>query len=116
MGAHHKPVKEYLWESKNQAFAIFGPIFKSICHSYIDFSLLLCNKGRSRPRKGRQPVTPTDGAGAVPAGGGSSPSLPGDPGIDPAGIMTGARGASLKRDGQGGGNACAQHRVKRGLD
>jgi hypothetical protein len=64
----------------------------------------------------RQPVTPTDGAAAVPAGEGSSPSLPGDPGIDPAGIMTGARGASLKRDVQGEGNACAQHRVKRGLD
>jgi hypothetical protein len=43
-------------------------------------------------------VTPTDGAGAVPAGGGSSLLLSGDPGIDPAGIMTGARGASLKRD------------------
>jgi hypothetical protein len=36
--------------------------------------------------------------GAVPAGGGSSLPLSGDPGIDPAGIMTGARGASLKRD------------------
>jgi hypothetical protein len=43
-------------------------------------------------------VTPTDGAGAVPAGGGSSLPLPGGPGIDPAGITTGARGASLKRD------------------
>jgi hypothetical protein len=53
-------------------------------------------------------VTPTDGAGAVPAGGGSSLPLPGGPGIDPAGIMTGARGASLKRD--------ALHRVKRGPD
>jgi len=58
-------------------------------------------------------VTPTDGAGAVPAGGGSSLPLPGGPGIDPAGITTGARGASLKR---GAGNACALHRVKRGLD
>jgi hypothetical protein len=48
--------------------------------------------------KGRQPVTPTDGAGAVPAGGSSSLLLPGGPGIDPAGITTGARGASLKRD------------------
>jgi hypothetical protein len=48
-------------------------------------------------RKGRQPVTPTDGVGAVPAGGGSSLPLPGGPGIDPAGITTGARGASLKR-------------------
>ena len=48
--------------------------------------------------RGRQPVTPTDGAGAVPAGGGSSLPLPGGPGIDPAGITTGARGASLKRD------------------
>jgi len=47
---------------------------------------------------GRQPVTPTDGAGAVPAGGGSSLPLSGGPGIDPAGITTGARGASLKRD------------------
>ena len=43
-------------------------------------------------------MTPTDGAGAVPAGGGSSLPLSGGPGIDPAGIMTGARGASLKRD------------------
>ena len=43
-------------------------------------------------------MTPTDGAGAVPAGGGSSLPLPGGPGIDPAGTTTGARGASLKRD------------------
>jgi hypothetical protein len=43
-------------------------------------------------------VTPTDGAGAVPAGGGSSLPFSGGPGIDPAGITTGARGASLKRD------------------
>jgi len=35
--------------------------------------------------------------GAVPAGGGSSLPLSGGPGIDPAGITTGARGASLKR-------------------
>jgi hypothetical protein len=42
--------------------------------------------------------------------------LPGDPGIDPAGITTGARGASLKRDVRGAGNARATHRVKRGLD
>ena len=48
-------------------------------------------------RKGRQPVTPTDGVGAVPAGGGSSLPLSGGPGTDPAGIITGARGASLKR-------------------
>jgi hypothetical protein len=37
----------------------------------------------SRSRKGRQPVTPTDGAGAVPAGGGSSPPLPGGSGRKP---------------------------------
>ena len=43
-------------------------------------------------------MTPTDGAGAVLAGGGSSLPLSGGPGIDPAGITTGARGASLKRD------------------
>ena len=43
-------------------------------------------------------MTPTDGAGAVPAGGGSSLPHSGGPGIDPAGITTGARGASLKRD------------------
>jgi hypothetical protein len=49
-------------------------------------------------RKGRQPVTPTDGVGAVPAGRGSSLLFSGGPGIDPAGITTGARGASLKRD------------------
>jgi hypothetical protein len=53
---------------------------------------------KSRSRKGRQPVTPTDGAGAVPAGESSSLPLSGGPGIDPAGITTGARGASLKRD------------------
>jgi hypothetical protein len=45
-------------------------------------------------------VTPTDGAAAVPAGGGSSLPLSGGPGIDPAGITTGARGASLKRDAE----------------
>jgi hypothetical protein len=61
-------------------------------------------------------VTPTDGVGAVPAGGGSSLPLSGGPGIDPAGITTGARGASLKRDAKGAGNACALHCVKRGLD
>jgi hypothetical protein len=43
-------------------------------------------------------VTPTDGVGAVPAGGGSSLPLSGGLGIDPAGITTGARGASLKRN------------------
>jgi len=37
-----------------------------------------------------------DGASAVPAGGGSSPSLPGGSGIMPAGTMTGMRGASLQ--------------------
>ena len=71
---------------------------------------------KSSPRKGRQPVTPTDGAGAVPAGGGSSLPLSGGPGIDPAGITTGARGASLKRDAKAQANACALHRVKRGPD
>ena len=60
-------------------------------------------------------MTPTDGAGAVPAGGGSSLPLSGGPGIDPAGITTGARGASLKRDDAGEGNAFAAYRVKRGL-
>src|SRR5579862_7699348 len=59
---------------------------------------LSADKHASCSRKGRQPVTPTDGVGAVPAGGGSSLPLPGGPGIDPAGITTGARGASLKRD------------------
>ena len=33
---------------------------------------LFADKHGIRSRKGRQPVTPTDGAGAVPAGGGSS--------------------------------------------
>jgi hypothetical protein len=60
-------------------------------------------------------VTPTDGVGAVPAGAASSAALPGGPGIDPAGITTGVRGASLKRDDAGEGNALAAHRVKRGL-
>ena len=67
-------------------------------------------------REGRQPVTPTDGAGAVPAGGGSSLPLPGGPGIDPLGTMAETRGASLKRGDPGEGNAFALHRVKRGLD
>ena len=67
-------------------------------------------------REGHRPVTPTDGAGAVPAGGGSSLPLPGGPGIDPLGIMTESRGASLKRGDPGEGNAFALHRVKRGLD
>src|ERR1700692_2106871 len=48
--------------------------------------------------RGRQPVTPTDGAGAVPAGGGSALPLSGGPGIYPPRATTGARGASLKRD------------------
>ena len=61
-------------------------------------------------------MTPTDGVGAVPAGGGSSLPLSGGPGIDPAGITTGARGASLKRDAKVRGNSFALHRVKRGLD
>ena len=67
-------------------------------------------------REGRQPVTPTDGAGAVPAGGGSSLPLPGGPGIDPLGTTAETRGASLKRGDPGEGNAFALHRVKRGLD
>jgi hypothetical protein len=37
----------------------------------------------SRSRKGRQPVTPAGGARAVPAGGGSSPQLPGGSGQTP---------------------------------
>jgi len=51
-------------------------------------------------RKGRQPVTPADGARAVPAGAGSSPALPGGSGeIRPAGTMTGLRGNSLHWNG-----------------
>ena len=53
---------------------------------------------------GRQPVTPVDGARAVPAGWGSSLRLPGGFGHQPAGTMTGARGARCKRNGAGGGN------------
>jgi hypothetical protein len=65
----------------------------------LDSSLPSANRRSIPPNvRGRQPVTPTDGAGAVPAGGGSSLPLSGGPGIDPAGITTGARGASLKRD------------------
>ena len=67
-------------------------------------------------REGHRPVTPIDGAGAVPAGGGSSLLPPGGPGIDPLGTMTETRGASLKRGDPGEGNAFALHRVKRGLD
>jgi hypothetical protein len=70
---------------------------------------------KSRPRKGRQPVTPTDGVGAVPAGAASSAALPGGPGIDPAGITTGVRGASLKRDAKAKVTPSFFHRVKRGL-
>jgi hypothetical protein len=74
--------------------------------------------GTSHPvhREGRQPVTPTDGAGAVPAGGGSSLPLPGGPGIDPLGTTAETRGASLKRGDTGDSNAVVLHRVKRGLD
>jgi hypothetical protein len=67
-------------------------------------------------REGHRPVTPIDGAGAVPAGGGSSLPSPGGPGIDPLGTTAETRGASLKRADLGGGNAFALHRVKRGLD
>jgi hypothetical protein len=64
----------------------------------LDSSRLFVKRRSIPPNvRGRQPVTPTDGAGAVPAGGGSSLPLSGGPGIDPAGITTGARGASLKR-------------------
>jgi hypothetical protein len=52
----------------------------------------------SRSPKGRQPATPADGARAVPAGGGSSPPLPGGLGIMSAGTTTGTRGASLDWD------------------
>ncbi len=52
-----------------------------------------------RSLKGRQPVTPADAAGAVPAGGGSSPPLPGGSGeLRPAGTMTGLRGNPLDWD------------------
>ena len=61
-------------------------------------------------------MTPIDGAGAVPAGGGSSLPLPGGPGIVSFGTMTEARGASLKRGDPGGSNAVVLHYVKRGLD
>jgi hypothetical protein len=91
------------------------PIFRRFRESLRAISLLLDSFRASSNRRlippnvrGRQPVTPTDGAGAVPAGGGSSLPLSGGPGIDPAGITTGARGASLKRD--------ALHRVMRGPD
>ena len=80
------------------------PVFRRFRESRSAISLLLDSSFASANRRsipptvrGRQPVTPTDGAGAVPAGGGSSLPLPGGPGIDPAGITTGARGASLKR-------------------
>src|SRR5580704_11220195 len=81
------------------------PVFRHLRESLGAISLLLDSSLPSANRRsippsvrGRQPVTPTDGVGAVPAGGGSSLPLSGGPGIDPAGIMTGARGASLKRD------------------
>jgi hypothetical protein len=67
-------------------------------HIDIDTRSSSWDVAKSRSRKGRQPVTPTDGAGVVPAGGGSSLLLSGGPGIDPAGITTGVRGASLERD------------------
>jgi hypothetical protein len=43
-------------------------------------------------------------------------SLPGGSGIVPAGIMTGAPGAWLKRAASGAGNSGVLQRVKRGLD
>jgi len=83
------------------------PIFRRFRERLSAFSLRLDSPRPSANRRsippnvrGRQPVTPTDRAGAVPAGGGSSLPLSGGPGIDPAGITTGARGASLKRDGE----------------
>jgi hypothetical protein len=41
--------------------------------------------------------------------------LPGGPGIDPAGIMTGVRGASLKRGPRRRSNLRPLYRAKRGL-
>ena len=46
---------------------------------------------------------------AVPAGGGSSLSLPGVSGIMPAGTMTGTRGASLEVRDETGGIRCVLH-------
>ena len=51
-------------------------------------------------------VTAAGGASAVPAGGGSSLLLPGGFGHQPAGTMTGARGARCNRDRRQAGVPC----------
>jgi hypothetical protein len=63
----------------------------------------LCQLADNRPKesnlalKGRRPGDAgRRGAGAVPAGAASSALHSGGPGIMPAGITTGARGASLQ--------------------
>ena len=80
-----------------------------------DFAMGMTTIAPSCLREGRQPVTPTDGASAVPAGGDSSLPFSGDPGNDPSGTTTGVRGASRKRGQIGKGNAFAPNRMKRGL-
>ena len=51
-------------------------------------------------------VTAAGEASAVPAGGGSSLLLPGGFGHQPAGTMTGARGARCNRDRRQAGDPC----------
>ena len=69
----------------------------------------------ARSRQGRRPVTAVWRSGMRRLRAGLVTPLPGGPGIDPAGTMAGARGASLKRGASGEGNAFVLHRVKRGL-
>src|SRR5208282_3733678 len=66
----------------------------------------------SRSPKGRQPATPVDGAGAVPAGGGSSPPLPGGFGKTPGrhDDRSATQVAALGRQGAGNARSYLDHR------
>ena len=96
---HGRPRKFNGSHTRNARFSVAYGRASAQFRCCLNSSLPSANSHSIPPTvRGRQPVTPTDGAGAVPAGGGSSLPLSGGPGIDPAGITTGARGASLKRD------------------
>ena len=69
--------------------------------------------GETRSREGRQQATPAGGASAVPAGGGSSPRSRAASGHQPAGTMTGTRGARCNRATGAGGDPRRLRRLVR---
>ena len=112
---HGRPRKFNRSHTRNARFSVAYMSALGAISLPLDSSRPSANRRSIPPTvRGRQPVTPTDGAGAVPAGGGSSLPLSGGPGIDPAGITTGARGASLKRDTKARGKRTASREARPG--